>query len=1153
MTKSRAATERCKLWPSLAALVMLLYLPFGHSQTQNSALLNGTNFPANSGAAFDISPSKLTDTPAIKSALAGGTAKVIVALVPPSVAIGKKDFSSKAFLNSLQPEIKRTQQIVIDAIPARDVRVEHRFENIAGFSAEVTPDGLKALQANPRVAFIEPVYMLQAHLAQGIPLIHASSVRSNYSGAGVAIAICDTGVDYNHSLLGGGGFPNSKVIGGYNFGDGNADPIPDMNAHGTACAGIAAGDLAFTNDYIGGVAHDSKIYALKISSGSGGTASTAAIAAAWDWCVSHKNDDPSNPILIINTSFGGGRFFSTCDDASPMLTMSANNAVAAGITIFASSGNDGYCDSIGRPACISSVIAVAAVYDSNFGNLFPCISVDSCAPKTANGGCPTGYYATDSTAPDKVASYSNVGAMLGLFAPADKCSTLDISDADGYSSGDFADSFGGTSAACPYAAGAAACLQQAAKAITGSYLSPQQIRNLLVNNGDPVADTKAPVTKPRVNLERAVQNLSTNPILSFASSVVSGGNGNLNLDTNECANVTIFIRNEGYRGATNIMAVLSSTTPGVNVLQSNSVYPNISAGATASNSTVFTISTSPSFICGTLPDLKLVLIYDGGAATNSFKLGPGEYAIKSDGATIVPGTTDTGNHGDDTLSSVSLPFGFTFYDQTFSNAVLSANGNIQFRTSDGSADNLCLPDNEFNYAILPFWDDLQTSSPTGGIFTSLSGSAPNRIFNIEWRANYFGGGDFVNFEVRLYESRSRFDVIYGEMNGNGSTATIGAQRDTGSSFIQAGCNESIVTNGLRLVFQPSCVNGGGQCGAPFLNFVGGPTNGVLPLTVNFTNFSVAATNFVWNFGDGQTSTNVNPSHVYTNAGSYTVSLSAHNAVATNWFSRLDYIVVTNPPSIVNFAGGPTNGVAPLTVCFTNLSVFATNYVWDFGDGNQSTDTNPCEMFVNPGTYSITLIAIGTGGTNSLALTNYITVLVPPLLVVTPDNLDFDLVPTGAIAQASFVVSNAGEATLHGSATVSGAPFALLNSSSNPVSTLTVTLPGSLSTNVTVRFAPAVPNAFTNAVIFLSDGGNSTNLISGRSVGTLFMTQPMVNGTNFIFSFNTVSGVSYSVEYKDDLMDSFWQPLQIVNGDGSAVSITNSIPEATQRFFHVIAQ
>ena len=52
-----------------------------------------------------------------------------------------------------------------------------------------------------------------------------------------------------------------------------------------------------------------------------------------------------------------------------------------------------------------------------------------------------------------------------------------------------------------------------------------------------------------------------------------------------------------------------------------------------------------------------------------------------------------------------------------------------------------------------------------GIFTSVSGTAPNRIFNIEWRAQYFPGSGSAGFELRLYEGQCRFDVIYGTVSG----------------------------------------------------------------------------------------------------------------------------------------------------------------------------------------------------------------------------------------------------------------------------------------------------------------------------------------------------------------------------------------------------
>jgi PKD repeat protein len=160
-------------------------------------------------------------------------------------------------------------------------------------------------------------------------------------------------------------------------------------------------------------------------------------------------------------------------------------------------------------------------------------------------------------------------------------------------------------------------------------------------------------------------------------------------------------------------------------------------------------------------------------------------------------------------------------------------------------------------------------------------------------------------------------------------------------------------------------------------FAGNPTNGVVPLTVAFTNLSAGATNYSWTFGDGHTSTAVNPSNTYTNAGTYSVTLAAITSTGTNVLTLTNYIVVTVPPPVAGFSAGPTNGVAPLLVSFTNASSGATNYVWAFGDGHTSTIVNPSDSYTSAGIYSVTLTAIGAGGTNVLTRTNYIAVAAPP--------------------------------------------------------------------------------------------------------------------------------------------------------------------------------
>ena len=414
--------------------------------------------------------------------------------------------------------------------------VTQRFSYQFGYAAQVTDAALERLIADPEVVRVEPDRTLAPHLAQGLPLMSAAGPRTAYDGSGVSIAICDTGIDTSHPRLGGTGnratdpIFNAKVLGGYDTGDDDADPRPaaDGQPHGTACAGIAAGNTGTVGDYIGGVAPGARLYAIKIAVGKGGTAYDSAMIAGWEWAITHQYDDPDNPILIISTSFGGGAFSdtATCDADTPAMTTAAANAVAAGITLFASSGNDGYCGSIAWPACISYVNSVGAVADANLGVISWCLASASCAPK-ASGGCASGAYATGPTLYDQVTPYSNSASILTLLAPSNDASTTDIVGSGGYTSGDYYAYFGGTSAASPYAAGAAAVLQAAAKARTGAFLTPAQVRQSLTEHGDPVTDTKFAVTKPRIDLTQSVEAvpLTTFAIATAAIPAAGGGVG----------------------------------------------------------------------------------------------------------------------------------------------------------------------------------------------------------------------------------------------------------------------------------------------------------------------------------------------------------------------------------------------------------------------------------------------------------------------------------------------------------------------------------------------------------------------------------------------------------------------------------------------------
>ncbi|NDY57249.1 S8 family serine peptidase [Desulfovibrio sulfodismutans] len=429
------------------------------------------------------------------------TARFIVMLAEPATTKKGVALDSEAGKSARRSEVAAVLDGFLNRKKAADTGdVTRRFDYMPAFAATLTAAQLQGLLADDAVAFVRQDRMNKPQLRQGIPLMGASATRSEYSGQGVAVAIVDTGVDYMNTYLGAAPLAsNAKVIGGYDTGEGKADPM-DTDGHGTACAGIVAGTVGDTGDYIGGVAPDAKIYALKITDASG-QGPDSAIIAAWEWCITHQNDNADNPILIINTSFGGERYTSNCDGTLPDYVTVVQNVTNAGITIFASSGNEGYCDAMGSPACLSGVLSVGAVYDANVGTQSPCVEAECCLTKHANPddpNCP--YNIEESSAADQVTGYSDTASFLTLFAPSTQCYTLQCS-AKGST---FNTDFGGTSAASPYAAGAAAALQNSAKEERGAFLSPAQVKSLLVGTGKLITDTKAAVTKPRVNLQAAI-------------------------------------------------------------------------------------------------------------------------------------------------------------------------------------------------------------------------------------------------------------------------------------------------------------------------------------------------------------------------------------------------------------------------------------------------------------------------------------------------------------------------------------------------------------------------------------------------------------------------------------------------------------------------
>lgn len=127
-------------------------------------------------------------------------------------------------------------------------------------------------------------------------------------------------------------------------------------------------------------------------------------------------------------------------------------------------------------------------------------------------------------------------------------------------------------------------------------------------------------------------------------------------------------------------------------------------------------------------------------------------------------------------------------------------------------------------------------------------------------------------------------------------------------------------------------------------------------SASFVNASVNGQNYNWNFGDGQTSGTANPSHEYDSAGVYTVTLISNNPGACIPVDTFKKVLVVTPTPVANFSSAPVIPVANTPVTFTNTSVNALRYLWDFGDQATSTEVNPSHLYKKTGVYTVCLQA-----------------------------------------------------------------------------------------------------------------------------------------------------------------------------------------------------
>ena len=304
---------------------------------------------------------------------------------------------------------------------------QRTFDLVPGVSIEATPDEIDRLAAHPAVERIWYDMPVHALLDVSVPHIGAKKVwAQGDEGAGVKVAILDTGCDMNHPDL------KDRVRAAEDFsGKGSAQ---DGNGHGSHVAGIIAGTGAASQGKYRGVAPAADLYIAKVLDDRG-SGRMSDVMAGLDWAVSHKAQ-------VVNLSLGSSM---SCD-GTDALSEACDAAVGRGVAVVVAAGNSGPGSrTVGAPGCAREVITIGASTDN-----------DDVANFSSRGPTSDGRVKPDVVLPG-VNIISARAANTSLGGPVNAHYT----------------SLSGTSMATPHAAGVAALLLAANPA-----LSPRQIKDI---------------------------------------------------------------------------------------------------------------------------------------------------------------------------------------------------------------------------------------------------------------------------------------------------------------------------------------------------------------------------------------------------------------------------------------------------------------------------------------------------------------------------------------------------------------------------------------------------------------------------------------------------------------------------------------------------
>src|SRR5512136_33636 len=318
---------------------------------------------------------------------------------------------------------------------------------------------------------------------------------------------------------------------------------------------------------------------------------------------------------------------------------------------------------------------------------------------------------------------------------------------------------------------------------------------------------------------------------------------------------------------------------------------------------------------------------------------------------------------------------------------------------------------------------------------------------------------------------------------------------------------------------------------PYADFSGTPLSGAPPLAVAFTDLSSGSTprTYVWEFGDGGTSTDANPTHTYTASGVYTVTLTITNGYGTNTATKQEYVRVGVGP-LADFMGTPQTGNLPLAVTFTDLSTGnPATWSWTFGDGGSSTLQNPSHTYTKAGTYTVRLTVTNSFGTSTKTRSGYITTGMPPhadftsgaRVGATPLTVAFTDASTRAPTSWSW---NFGDGTS--------------STTKNPAHTYTIA--GTYTVTLTVKNAYGTDTATKEGYV-TAGGMPAADFTANPRVGTAPLTVTFTDTS-------TGNPVSWAWKFGDGSTSSEENPVHVYQNEGTydvTLTVTNAYGTDTE--------